>query len=223
MASTTLPPRKQVPGDRLAPPVVPGGRRQRRWSLALLAVLVTLGSALAFVVLWMNAGDRKPVLALRNNVIAGQTITSDDLTVVRVSTDGGLDPIPSSRRDDIVGEPAATNLLAGTLLVEEAVGTADGLDRGTAVIAIPVPPAELPSDDLETGDSVLLYRTAANDDGSTTGAATLGEGTVFSVADDDDGSASDIRVSVTVKVELAPEIALAVREDQIYLAKTASG
>ncbi len=222
MASTTLPPRKQVPGDRLAPPVVPGGRRQRRWSLALLAVLVTLGSALAFVVLWMNAGDRKPVLALRNNVVAGQTITSDDLTVVRVSTDGGLDPIPSSRRDDVVGQPAATNLVAG-LLVPEAVGTADGLDTGTAVIAIPVPPAELPSDDLETGDKVLLYRTAASSDGSTTGAAILGEGTVFSVADSDDGSASDIRVSVTVRVELAPEIALAVREDEIYLAKTASG
>jgi hypothetical protein len=46
---------------------------------------------------------------------------------------------------------------------------------------------------------------------------------VFSVADDDDGSASDVRVSVTVKVELAPEIALAVREDEIYVAKTASG
>lgn len=223
MASTTLPPRKQAPGDRLPPPVVPGGRRQRRWSLALLAVLVTLGSALAFVVLWMNAGDRKPVLALSNNVVAGQRITSDDLTVVRVSVDGGLDPIPSSRRDDIVGRPASTNLLAGTLLVAEAVGESDGLDTGTAVIAIPVPPAELPSDDLRTGDKVLLYRTATSDDGSGTGAATLGEGTVFSVADDDDGSSSDVRVSVTVRVELAPEIALAVRKDEIYLAKTRSG
>lgn len=223
MASTTLPPRKQAPGDRLPPPVVPGGRRQRRWSLALLAVLVTLGSALAFVVLWMNAGDRVPVLALRNNVVAGQTITADDLTVVRVSIDGGIDPIPSSQRNDIVGEKAATNLLAGTLLVWDAVREADGLDRGTAVIAIPVPPAELPSDDLDTGDSVLLYRTAASEDGSSTGASVLGDGIVASVADRDDGSVSDVRVSVTVRVELAPDIALAVREDEIYLAKTASG
>jgi hypothetical protein len=40
------------------------GGRQRRWSLALLAVLLTVGSALAFVVLWLNAGERRPVLAV---------------------------------------------------------------------------------------------------------------------------------------------------------------
>ena len=60
--ATTLPKRTPTPADRAAPSLVPGGGRQRRWSLALVAILVTLGSALAFVVLWMNAGDRKPVL-----------------------------------------------------------------------------------------------------------------------------------------------------------------
>src|SRR4029450_7011773 len=130
---------------RPAPALVPGGGRQRRWSLALLAVLITLASALGFVVLWMNAGGREPVLALRRNVTAGQTIEADDLQVVRVAADPGidpiassppaptagrpaphpgLDPIASSARDDIVGRPAAADLLAGTLLVPEAVGTA---------------------------------------------------------------------------------------------------
>ena len=101
---------------------MPGGGRQRRWSLALVAVLVTLGSALAFVVLWMNAGDRKPVLALNNDVAAGQIIEADDLKVVRVSADGGVELVASSASDDVVGQPATTNLLAGSLLVAEAVG-----------------------------------------------------------------------------------------------------
>lgn len=220
MASTTLPPRNPAPSDRSAPSLVPGSGRQRRWSLALLAVLVTLGSALAFVVLWMNAGGRKPVLALRNDVVAGQIIEADDLTVVRISADGGIKPIASSESDDVIGQPAATNLLAGTLLVASAVGTADGLDAGTAVIAIPVPAAEIPSDELETGDRVLLFRTVpASQGGEGASAETIGDGHVFSVQDDDDGS-SDIRVSVTVDESLAPEIASAVREDQIYLAKT---
>lgn len=221
MASTTLPPRNQAPGDRLAPSLVPGGGRRRRWSLALVAVLITLGSALAFVVLWMNAGGRQPVLALRNNVVAGQVIQADDLAVVRVSTDGGITPISSSARDDVIGQPAATNLLAGTLLVPEAVGTADGLESGKAVIAIPVPTAEIPSDDLETGDRVLLYRTVDSAQGAEATADLIGEGVVFSVQDDD-GNASDIRVSVTVDETLAPRIANAVGEDQIYLAKAAA-
>ena len=222
MASTTLPPRSQAPGDRAAPSLVPGRGRQRRWSLALVAVLMTLGSALAFVVLWMNAGDRKPVLALRNDVIAGQIIEADDLTVVRVSADSGVSLVSSSARDDVIGKPAATNLLAGTLLVPEVVGTADGLETGTAVLAIPVPVAQLPADELDTGDNVTIYRTAqSGDEGEDTAAAVIGEGRVFSVAEDD--SDSVIRVSVTVDETIAAEIANAVAADRFYVAKTAAG
>ena len=145
MASTTHPPRNQAPGNRPAPTLVPGGGRQRRWSLALLAILITLGSALAFVVLWMNAGGREPVLALRNNVAAGQPIRADDLMVVRVSADSGVDLFASARRDEVVDQPAATNLLAGMLLVEDAVGDDDDIATGTAVIAIPVPAEQIPA------------------------------------------------------------------------------
>jgi hypothetical protein len=202
---------------------VPGGRRQRRWSLALVAVLVTLGSALAFVVLWMNAGGRKPVLALRNDVAAGQTIEADDLAVVRVSTDGGIHPISSSQRDEVVGRPAATSLLAGTLLVPEAVGTADGLERGTAVIAIPVDVSMLPTDDLEAGDQVVIVRTADADQvGAAATAREIGEGRVFSVQQADD-TESEVRVSVTVAESQALEIATAVQAREIYVYKTAAG
>ena len=133
MASTTLPPRSPAPGDRTAPPLVPGGGRQRRWSLALLAILMTLGSALAFVVLWMNAGGREPVLALRNNVAAGPDHPGrrphGGAGVRRQRHRADLRRRPATRS---IGQPAATNLLAGTLLVEEAVGTADDLDTGNA-------------------------------------------------------------------------------------------
>jgi hypothetical protein len=221
--ATTLPKRTPAPADRTAPSLVPGGGRQRRWSLALLAVLVTLGSALAFVVLWMNAGDRKPVLALKNDVAAGQIIEADDLKVVRVSADSGVALVASSASDDVVGQPATTNLLAGSLLVADAVGSDDGLAQGTTVIAIPVPRTEIPSDDLETGDRLVLYRTPGGSGDAGTGTDVIGSGRVFSVDEGDDGSTSDIRVSVTVDEGLAPEIASAVAQDQIYLAKAATG
>src|SRR5918994_4431926 len=103
MASTTVPNRNPALADRPGPSLVPGGGRQRRWSLALLAVLVTLGWALAFVVLWMNAGGRKPVLALKQDVAAGQVLQAEDLQVVRVSSDPGVKPVASSERDEVIG------------------------------------------------------------------------------------------------------------------------
>ncbi|HEX6420549.1 MAG TPA: SAF domain-containing protein [Acidimicrobiales bacterium] len=216
MASTTLPPRGPARPAGPAPPPPVGGRRQRRWSLAMVSVLVTLGSALAFVVLWMNAGDREPVLALRNDVAAGQAIEADDLTVVRVSADSGISPIPSSRRDEVLGQPAATNLLAGMLLVEGAVGTSHGLEPDSAVIAIPVPRTRMPTSDLRAGDRVVIVRTASSGPDEGTTSRQLGEGRVFEVEAGDDG-ASEIRVSVTVRATLAPEIGDAVQADEIYL------
>jgi SAF domain len=221
MASTTLPSRPTPGGPgRPAPALVPGGGRQRRWSLALLAVLVTVASALGFVVLWMNAGGREPVLALRRNVTAGQTIEDDDLQVVRVAADPGIDPIASSARDDVVGRPAAADLLAGTLLVPEAVGTASGLEAGQAVIAVPVSPEELPVD-LEGGDRVVLLRSSTNaPTGDAPAAETIGDGTVIAIQRDDRGST--VPVSVRVAEGLLPEIAAAIQSDSITVAQAAS-
>ena len=221
MASTTLPSRPTPSGPgRSAPALVPGGGRQRRWSLALLAVLVTVASALGFVVLWMNAGGREPVLALRRNVAAGQTIEADDLQVVRVAADPGIDPIASSARDDVVGRPAAADLLAGTLLVPEAVGTASGLEAGQAVIAVPVSPEELPAD-LEGGERVVLLRSSTNaPTGDAPAAETIGDGTVVAIQRDDSGST--VPVSVRVAEGLLPEIAAAIQSDSITVAQAAS-
>jgi hypothetical protein len=86
-----------------------------------------------------------------------------------------------------------------------------------------VPRTEIPSDDLETGDRLVLYRTPGGSGDAETGTEVIGDGRVFSVDEGDDGSTSDIRVSITVDEGLAPEIASAVAQDQIYLAKAATG
>src|SRR5262245_3392064 len=135
---STVPPRP-LPADRPGPTLVPGAGRQRRWSLALVAVLVTLGSALGFVVLWLNAGGRQPVIALANDVQAGTAIQADDLQVVKVSFGSGITPVAASAQDQVIGKPATVDLLAGTLLTADAVGGDDTLDTDTAVISIPVP------------------------------------------------------------------------------------
>jgi hypothetical protein len=219
---STVPPRTQLGADRPGPTLVPGAGRQRRWSLALVAVLVTLGSALGFVVLWMNAGGRQPVLALANDVQAGAPIQADDLQVVRVSFGTGITPVAASAQDQVVGKPATVDLLAGTLLTADAVGDDGGLDTATAVIAIPVPSTELPSPDLARGDNLVIYRTT---DGSDEDAQPkeIGTGRVVAVDADNESSSSDVGVSVKVDRNILGEVADAIGDDQVYLAIVPNG
>jgi SAF domain len=186
-------------------------------------VLLTVGSALAFVVLWMNAGERKPVLAMANDVAAGQTIDATDLVVVRVSTEAGVTPIPASERDDVIGQVASVDLLAGSLLVENAIGENRGLEPGTALIAVPVPVQELPSPDLEAGDRVIVYRTSTDllEDGGASAQA-IGEARVFAV-ESPESSQDTVSVSLAVEERLVSEIAAGIQADQIYLALIPSG
>ena len=86
-------------------------RRQRRWSLALVGILLILGSGLLFMLLFVNAGDRSPVLAVARDVPAGQVITGGDLRIVRVGADPGVDTISEARRSDVIGQTAAVDLL----------------------------------------------------------------------------------------------------------------
>src|SRR5918996_347780 len=200
---------------RSAPPPAPGGGRQRRWSLALLAVLVTVGSALAFVVLWMNAGGREPVLVLNNDVAAGQVIQDADLGVARVAADPGVELLASSARDQVVGKAARADLLAGTPLAAAAVGESEGLDAGMAVIAVPVPSEELPAG-LERGDRVVLLQTPSAT-GELVATDPIGDGQVVDV--DSDGDGSSIAVSVRVPESLLPDVASAIRTDSITVAQ----
>jgi len=209
-------------GTAIKAPLVARPDRRRRWSLALVALLVTVGSALAFVVLWLNAGDRKPVLALAHRVAVGQVISSDDLTTVRISTDPGLKPVSADKRDEIVGKTAAVELAPGSLLTQSQVGAGSGLQAGQAIVSVTMPGAQLPVGDLRPGNQVLLVRTATSTTATSTpvgGGAdgNLGQGRVFAV--EKVGSGSDaVRVSVVVDEKVAPEVASANANNQVRLA-----
>ena len=60
----------------------------------------------AMAVLYSDAGERRPVLALAQPVAAGQVIEADDLREVMVATDGGVSTFPAGQRDDVVGRTA---------------------------------------------------------------------------------------------------------------------
>lgn len=208
MAQTVAPrSRTTAAPDTNGLPLAPPPRRRRRWSLALVGTLVTVGSALAFAVLWMNAGERRPVIAVSARVPAGQVIEADDLSVVRVSVDPGLAPIDGDRIDEVVGLVAATDLVPGTLLTSEHLDEGELLEPGTAVVGVALRGGQLPSG-LQPGDRVLIVRTiqpGAEGEVESLGTV-LDEGRVFDIGDPDVAS-GEVVVSLVVDEEIAPEVA----------------
>lgn len=246
MATTTTPPERRTLLRRPRPqedaavpaaPRLPSPARQRRWSLALVGVLVTLGSALAFAVLWSNAGDRVPVLVVRQDVAAGSTFESGDVTVVRVAADPELEPIASNRRDAVIGSTAAVDLVAGTLLNEGHLGEDSSLVEGEAVVGLALAAGQLPSPDLQPGDRVLVIQTRLPDArGETAPSDTddeaagqpflpgleIARATVRDVGADDP-STGDVPVSLVVSLDDAPQVAGAEAADAVSLVVVPAG
>src|SRR5436305_1323855 len=118
--ATRIPAGRGGPGDpRLpAPAAAPVGRlpRRRRWGMyAVGVVLVVIGAVLAYLFV-VTAGVTRPYLAVNRTVPYGAVIGTDDLTVVDVNPAAGLQPIPASQRDQVIGKHAAADLFPGTLL-----------------------------------------------------------------------------------------------------------
>lgn len=197
-------------------------RRQRRWSLALVGILLILGSGLVFMLLFVNAGDRSPVLAVAREVPAGQVISGGDLRIVRVGADPGVTTISESRRSDVIGQTAAVDLLPGTLLVDDHLGEPVGLERGEAIVGLDLVGGERAVPSLKEGDEVLIVLTAGpgsaptdEEDGPALGDV-MTRGRVSTVVESDE-LGDRVMVSVIVPEDLADRIAGANSADRISL------
>ncbi|UUW88737.1 SAF domain-containing protein [Pimelobacter simplex] len=99
------------------------------------------------------------VLVVSSDIKRGETIEAGDLSVVRVSVDPALTPVPGSRKAELEGSRAAVDLWAGTLLTEQAV--ADNLvpGEGESLVGISLTPAQMPAERLYGGDVVRIVTT----------------------------------------------------------------
>lgn len=163
MATTQLPLNRQhdhasrPTAPALGPPSLLKAATRNRGRLALGVFLVTAFS-LAAVTLFSGAGERRPVLALRNAVAMGSPIQAADLTVVRVSVDPGLRVVPASERAKMVGRVAGITLLPGTLLSPSQLDGQPALAAGRAIVGLALKPGQYPPG-LRPGDSVLVVVT----------------------------------------------------------------
>jgi hypothetical protein len=156
--------------------------------VALLGVLVN-------VAVFRGLNDKSPVLQVNRDVPAGSQLAAEDFTTVRIGSDGSFRAVSAGELDTIVGTYAKVRLVAGTLLAREALQAGPLVAPGASVIAVTVPPGEVPTG-LRERSAVRLVLTA------TDRSVTAVDGVVVGLPVDSSGSASNV-VSVSVEVAAA--------------------
>jgi hypothetical protein len=179
-----------------------------------VTLLVVCGWLAAVV--FASVGHREEVLALARPVGRYEQLQAEDLRVVRVAADPDLGTVPAGRLDDLVGRPAATDLVAGSLLHEDEL-----LDAGERVVG---PVEAVVGTVLEAGDSPgnlaagvdveIVVRAAA---GSRAGPQTL-QGWVLEASDTDTPGVESERVSLVVPSTNVALVSSAAAEGRVSVA-----
>lgn len=155
------PPRRRQP-EQVLSVSVPVGWRHRWGRLALGVCLVVLG---ALLTAWLVSatGHRQQVLVLVRGVPYGQPVAAADLGSTDVRVDPDVATVPASDQARIVGQIAATTLLAGTLLAQSQLTPAAPPQAGQVLVGLPVPADRLPAGGFAAGDHLLLVDTPPAD------------------------------------------------------------
>jgi flagella basal body P-ring formation protein FlgA len=125
--------------------------------MAVLAVLlIVLGAAVAGL-LAVRIDNRTPVLVARRTISVGQRISSSDLAVARIASDG-IAVIPADQANQVVGHYAGTQISAGRLLDASMLTTRSLLTSGNAAVGVSLQPGRFPASGLQTGDVVQVVR-----------------------------------------------------------------
>lgn len=164
-------------------------RRNPRW-VALGIVAICLGAIASFF-LYSQISESHQVVAMRETVHRGSTITAADLGEVRVGDTGGIATVPASQLDTLIGKIAAYDLVQGSLLPANAVTGSLPPGHGKAIIGIRVDTGRAPTGFLTSGSPVRLV--VLPPDAASAG----GSGSVQDGAQPDDGATAGSDGSTT--------------------------
>ncbi|ROQ65223.1 SAF domain-containing protein [Streptomyces sp. CEV 2-1] len=158
------PPAPRAPGPTrpdLPITTTPPLKRERRWSVTALCVVLAVVAGLGAAAAVTSASDRTQVLAIARDVPAGQALTREDLTVAEVSADAHLSPVPTSDRARVIGKRPAVELRKGGLLTASQLSSGTGLGDDKQQVGVQVKRGQAPAGALAPGDKVLAVTTPA--------------------------------------------------------------
>ena len=182
-------------------------RHQRRWGLIALGIALLAVSVLGVQMLVSRAAQTAEVLALTQDVERGEQIQGSDLSTVRVPIDqNDLATVDASMIEDVIGQVAAADLIAGTTLTPTAT-VADLLPpTGQSVVGFALTVGQLPAQPLRAGDHVRIVDTPVAQGDPPAGEPTAFDAVVLSVQPD--STTGTTLVDLQVDAEEASEIAV---------------
>ena len=142
-----------------APPPAPPPKLRRRPALVAAAVAAICLGALLGAWAWTTTTNTVEVLAARDTIPRGSVIDAEDLERVRINADPALKPLPARSYDEIVGQRAALDVAAGSLLTEESTTPEVLPPEGMSVVGVALSPAQAPGVPLRSGDEVRIVVT----------------------------------------------------------------
>lgn len=158
MESPAAPPVPRPAGPRTELPITTAApvKKQRRYAAAALSTVLAVAAALGAAAAVSSVGDRTKVLAIANDVPAGQPLTDADVIVAEVSADAALTPMPATDRASVVGKRPAVDLRKGSLLVAAQLQPGTGLGDDKQQVGVQVKRGQAPAaGSLVPGDKVL--------------------------------------------------------------------
>ena len=180
-------------------------------------LLIVLGAAVAGL-LALRIDNREPVLVARETIAAGQKITSDDLSVARMASEG-IKVISADQASQVIGRYANQEITSGRLIDTGMLSDASLLTTGQAAVGIALQPGRFPGtgSELKPGDVVQVVRAVEG-----TGKVIANEAVVASIQLPDKGgfgsSGGDTTVvTVVVSDRLSPAVAAAAMANQVGL------
>jgi len=173
---------------------------------AVLGLFILLVATVGAVVAWSGATNSRAVLSATRDLPAGATLTSADLSVVRLHADAAVDAVAlsASGEDQLIGRSLAGPAYAHQVLVRAQISPSPALAPGQVAFSIPVSADSAVGGRLQAGETVRVYVTTAKGTPAAKTAVVVEQATVLDVGYDPQlsavgttGSAQDSTGSVT--------------------------
>ena len=197
------------------------GRRSRGRIVGAVALMVVSGWVAAVV--FLSAGSRQEVLAVRGPLEQFTELSRSDLRVVRVAADREVPTIDADRLDDLLGRTTSMAIPDGALLSEDQLLGVDerALSPGEAVVGALLAPTDSPGRLPKGADVQVIVRQPA---GSQESSRTL-EGWILDVESPDavQAGAQGRWVSLVVAQADAGQVSAAAADDRVTVVVLSGG
>jgi hypothetical protein len=168
---------------------MPSAPRERKPVLAVLAVLLIVGGALAAGALVVKSSQRIGAIEVTQAISQGGQIPAGAIQEVQISADSGVSYVSWQYAGQVSQYFATMTIPKGTLLNNGMLAKTNALPNDEAEVGLALKDGQLP-DNLQAGNAVDIYSTASASGGcpGKPGAALASDATVVSVSGSSSGA-----------------------------------